>query len=250
MPSFRSDDVEIAYETRGEGDPILLIHGFASNAQVNWFETGWVDALERDGRRVIAMDNRGHGASGKLYDPAAYAVPIMTEDARRLLDHLAIPRADILGYSMGARIAAFLTMNHPGRVRSAVIGGMAANMIHGVGGGEEIAEALEAPSADEVEDIVPLAFRLFAESTGSDLKALAACMRSVRQNISPAELGEIAVPVLVAAGSTDEVAGPVEPLVDAIPGARSLVIPGRDHMRTVGDRVFKQGVLAFLAERP
>jgi pimeloyl-ACP methyl ester carboxylesterase len=141
-------------------------------------------------------------------------------------------------------------MHHPGRVRSAVIGGMAANMIHGVGGGEEIAEALEAPSADEVEDIVPLAFRLFAESTGSDLKALAACMRSSRQNISPAELGEIAVPVLVAAGSTDEVAGPVEPLVDAIPGARSLVIPGRDHMRTVGDRVFMQGVLVFLAERP
>lgn len=250
MPSFRSDDVEIAYETRGEGDPILLIHGFASNAHVNWFETGWVDTLERDGRLVIAMDNRGHGASGKLYDPAAYAVPIMTEDARRLLDHLAIPRADILGYSMGARIAAFLTMNHPGRVRSAVFGGMAANMIHGVGGGEEIAAALEAPSADEVEDIVPLAFRLFAESTGSDLEALAACMRSARQNVSPAELGEIAVPVLVAAGSTDEVAGPVEPLVDAIPGARALVIPGRDHMRTVGDRVFKQGVLAFLAERP
>ena len=250
MPSFRSDDVDIAYEIYGEGDPVLLVHGFASNSRVNWIETGWIDTITRDGRMAIAMDNRGHGQSGKLYDPAAYGAPTMAEDAKRLLDHLAIPRADILGYSMGARISAFLTMNHPERVRSATFSGLAANMIHGVGGAEPIARALEAEDASDVKDIMPLAFRMFAESTGSDLKALAACMRSSRQKISEGELGEISVPVLVAVGSLDDVAGPLEPLVEAIPGAKGLLIPDRDHMRSVGDKVFKQGVLEFLAGRP
>jgi pimeloyl-ACP methyl ester carboxylesterase len=250
MPSFRSDDVDIAYEIYGNGDPVLLIHGFASNSRVNWSETNWIDTLTGDGRMAIAMDNRGHGESGKLYDPAAYGAPTMAEDARRLLEHLSIPRADILGYSMGSRIAAFLAMNHPERVRSAIFSGLAANMIHGVGGAEPIAQALEARDASEIKDIMPLAFRMFAESTGSDLKALAACMRSSRQKISEAELGEISVPVLVAVGSLDDVAGPLEPLVDAIPGAKGLLIPDRDHMRSVGDKVFKQGVLEFLANRP
>ena len=81
MPSFNSDGVEIAYQVAGEGPPILLIHGFASNARVNWQEPGWVRTLERDGRMVISIDNRGHGDSEKLYDPAAYSSPIMADDA-------------------------------------------------------------------------------------------------------------------------------------------------------------------------
>jgi len=96
MQHFRSDDVDIAYDISGEGDPILLIHGFASNGRVNWHETNWVKTLVDDGRMVITIDNRGHGQSGKLYDSAVYGSPNMAEDARRLLDHLAIPRADVM----------------------------------------------------------------------------------------------------------------------------------------------------------
>lgn len=246
MPAFDSDGVEIAYTLSGEGPPILLIHGFASNARTNWIDTGWVAVLERAGRTVICVDNRGHGESEKLYDPARYSSPIMAEDAANLLGHLGIAQADIMGYSMGARICAFLTINHPERVRSAVFAGLAANMIHGVDGSEEVARALEAESLDDVRDPMPRAFRLFAESTKSDLKALAACMRSQRQKITLEELGDIAVPVLVAAGTEDEVAGPTGPLAAAIEGARTLDIPGRDHMRAVGDKVYKQGVLDFL----
>ena len=117
MHKFNSDGVEIAYEMAGEGEPILLIHGFASTGRVNWWDTGWVKTLTEAGRRVITIDNRGHGNSEKLYDPVFYPGSEMAEDARRLLDHLGIDQADVMGYSMGARISAYLTMNNPGRVR-------------------------------------------------------------------------------------------------------------------------------------
>src|SRR5262249_45288087 len=129
MDRFLADGVEIAYTVEGEGEPVLLIHGFASNALTNWIDTRWLAFLAGNGFRVIAIDNRGHGGSQKLYEPEAYTGPVMAEDARRLLDHLSIASADVIGYSMGARIAAFLGLAYPGRVRSAVLAGLGANMI-------------------------------------------------------------------------------------------------------------------------
>lgn len=246
MPSFRSDIVDIAYEVTGEGPPVLLIHGFASNARVNWIDTGWVKALTGAGYQTITFDNRGHGESGKLYDPEAYPAPEMAEDARRLLDHLGLSQVRVMGYSMGARIAAFLTLNHPERVSAAVFSGLADNMIRGVGGAEPIAQALEAASIDSIEDPSAKVFRVFAEQTKGDLKALAACMRSGRQKITAAELGRIAVPVLVVAGDMDDIAGKVAPLVAAIPGARGVTLARRNHMNAVGDRQHKEEVINFL----
>jgi pimeloyl-ACP methyl ester carboxylesterase len=245
MPSFRSDIVDISYDLAGEGPPVLLIHGFASNARVNWWDTGWVKVLTEAGYQVIAFDNRGHGASGKLYDVSAYPAPEMAEDARRLLDHLGIPEALVMGYSMGARISAFLTINHPERVRAAVFAGLAENMVKGFGGSEAIAEALEASSADMITDPEARVFRMFAEQTKSDLKALAACMRSERAKLTAADLAQIHVPVLVVAGEVDDVAGRVQPLVDAIPGAKGVVLPRRNHMNAVGDRQHKDEVINF-----
>ncbi|MGE0242064.1 MAG: alpha/beta fold hydrolase [Parvibaculaceae bacterium] len=247
MPSFRSDIADISYEVTGEGAPVLLIHGFASNARVNWWDTGWVKTLNDAGYQAITFDNRGHGLSTKLYDEAAYPAPVMAEDARRLLDHLGIPQTLVMGYSMGARIAAFLTITHPGRVRAAVFAGLAENMIKGFGGSEPIALALEAASVDDVGDPGARVFRLFAEQTGSDLKALAACMRSERQKISPAELQDINVPVLVVAGEADDIAGAVQPLVDAIPGAQGVVLPRRNHMNAVGDRQHQEAVIRYFS---
>ena len=188
--------------------------------------------------------------SEKLYDPDVYGAPLMAEDARRLLDHLVITRADVLGYSMGARIAAFLTLAHPERVRSLILGGLGINMVRGVVGSGPIAKALEAPRIEDVTNDTARSFRAFAEQTKSDLKALAACIRGPREKITPERLATIAVATLIAVGSKDVIAGSGAELATLIPGAQFLDIPGRDHMRAVGDATFKQGVLDFLTQRP
>jgi len=250
MNSFTSDGIEIAYLDEGEGEPILLIHGFASNLVANWIDPGWMRTLVAAGRRVIAYDNRGHGRSGKLYDPNAYGAPSMAEDGRRLLDHLGIARADVMGYSMGARIATFFALAHPKRVRSLIIAGLGINMVRGMVGSGPIARALEAPRMEDVTNNTARTFRAFAESTRSDLKALAACMRGPREKITPEQLATIEVPTLIAVGSNDVIAGSGAALASLIAHAQFLDIKGREHMRAVGDAAFRQGVLDFLTQRP
>jgi pimeloyl-ACP methyl ester carboxylesterase len=248
--SFRHDAVEIAFLDEGEGEPIVLVHGFASTAAVNWVHPGWVATLKGAGRRVIALDNRGHGDSSKLYDPAAYHSALMAGDVRALLDHLAIDRADVMGYSMGARITAFLALQDPERVRSAIFGGLGGHLVEGVGIPERVAEALEAPSLAAVTDPQGRMFRAFAEQTKSDLKALAACIRGSRQTLGREQVASIRVLALVAVGSKDTIAGSPQELAALLPAGRALEIPGRDHMTAVGDKAFKAGVLEFLGERP
>jgi pimeloyl-ACP methyl ester carboxylesterase len=250
LKSFRRDNVEIAFLDEGAGDPIVLIHGFASNAAVNWVHPGWIATLTKAGRRAIALDVRGHGASTKLYDPAAYHSAVMAQDVRALIEYLGFDRADVMGYSMGARIAAFLALAHPERVRSVVFGGLGSKLVEGVGLPESIAEALEAPSLDTVDDPVGEMFRVFAEQTNSDLKALAACIRGSRQTITREEVAQIRTPALVAVGTGDMIAGSAHELAAMLPKGEALDIPGRDHMLSVGDKVYKAGVLDFLARRP
>ena len=248
MKRFQSGNAEIAYITRGQGRPVLLIHGFASNHRVNWVGTGWVDALVKAGHQVIAMDVRGHGQSQKFYDTAMYLAPDMAGDAVALIDHLGLEAVDVIGYSMGARLAAFMAINHKPHVRRAVFGGLAAGMVRGVGAPGPVAAALEAPTIDDVPDSAARTFRAFAEQTKSDLKALAACMRSVRVKITEEALATIVCPVLVAAGTRDPIAGPIDVLTDLIPGSRGLPLEGKDHMTAVGAKEFKAGVLTFLAD--
>ncbi|ABD06840.1 Alpha/beta hydrolase [Rhodopseudomonas palustris HaA2] len=250
MPSFDHGGVTIAYLDDGEGDPIVLVHGFASNKNVNWVYPSWLSELKRAGRRVVALDNRGHGESSKLYDPADYGLTTMAGDVIALMDHLAIDRADIMGYSLGGRITATLARRHPERVRAAILGGIGSGLVVGGGPGETVALALEAPSLDDVSDPVGRTFRAFADQTRSDRKALAACLRGSRTLMSEDEVAQIAVPVLIAVGTVDDVAGSAHQLSGMIPGSEVLDIPRRDHMRAVGDRVFKEGVVDFLGRRP
>jgi pimeloyl-ACP methyl ester carboxylesterase len=250
MQSFDSTGLAIAYHDEGAGEPVLLIHGFASNARVNWVDTGWTRTLHAAGYRTIALDNRGHGRSDKPHDEAVYGADVMAEDAVRLLDHLGIPRAHVMGYSMGARIAAFLALAHPGRVRSLVFGGLGINMVRGVGGARPIAQALLAPSIDDVTNAAARTFRAFAEQTGSDLKALAAVILAARAKIPAVELATLKAPVLVAVGSEDVIGGSAAELGAIIPGSETFVIAGRDHMKAVGDRTFKEKVVDFLGRHP
>ncbi|WP_421726736.1 alpha/beta fold hydrolase [Bauldia sp.] len=249
MQHLQSDGVDIAFLDQGEGEPILLIHGFASNHVVNWGATGWIDHLRRAGRRVIAMDVRGHGDSAKLHDPEQYRVERLAGDAANLVDHLGLGRVDVMGYSMGGRIGAFLTVLHPDKVRSLIIGGMGMALVDGMGGEDAIVAALEAPSLDAITDETGRAYRKFAEQTGSDTKALAACMRVARENLAPEQLATIDVPVLIAVGENDVVAGSLQELGTFIPGARVHVIPRRDHMLATADRSFIAETLDFLVRR-
>ena len=254
MRYFNSDGVNIAYidvpPHEGEGDPILLIHGFASNHMVNWVNTLWVQALTRAGHRVVALDNRGHGQSEKLYDPVAYDSYKMAEDGRRLLDHLGIEKADVMGYSMGARITAHMALASPERMRSVLLGGLGIHLVEGVGLPLGIADAMEARSLDDLTDPMQRMFRAFAEQNGSDLKALAACIRGSRQVLTKQEVASITLPTLVSVGTNDDVSGSGPELAGLMPNATALDIPGRDHNLAVGDKVHKQGVLDFLARRP
>ena len=249
MPSFHNGAVEIAYLDEGEGDPIVLVHGFASTKNVNWVYPTWVSELKKDGRRVIAFDNRGHGDSSKLYDPTAYEVATMAGDITALMDHLNIERADVMGYSLGSRMTAVLARSQPKRLRSAIFGGIGIGLIEGGGPGENVAQALEADSLGDVTDPVGRTFRAFADQTRSDRRALAACLRGSRRLMTKDQAAEIAVPVLIAVGTSDEIAGSAEALGKIIPGSQVLNIPNRDHMRAVGDKVYKAGVLDFLSQR-
>ncbi|HEY6259643.1 MAG TPA: alpha/beta fold hydrolase [Xanthobacteraceae bacterium] len=250
MPRFSHDNVEIAYLDEGDGEPVVLIHGFASNAAVNWVQPGWVATLKAAGARVIALDNRGHGASTKLYDPSAYHSAIMASDVLALLDHLGLGRADVMGYSMGARITAFLALQDPQRVRSAIFGGLGSHLIDGIGVPDGVAEALEAPSLAVIGDPKARMFRAFAEQTKSDLRALTACLRGSRQKLSRDQIATIRLPALVALGSQDAIGGSAKELAALLPAGEALDIPGRDHMTAVGDKVFKQGIVSFLNRRP
>ena len=249
MPEFVADGVRIHYREFGpqDGAPVLLLHGFASNARVNWISTGWTEFLADAGFRVIAPDFPGHGDSEKLYTGERYTAPSMARDMLRLLDHLGLHRAFVMGYSMGARVAAFLALQAPERICALVLAGMADNLIHGVGGSQDIARALLAENADD--PAIPAwarGFRHFAEKTGSDRRALATCITASRTPLSPDDLRRLdELPVLIVVGEEDTIAGGTAEITRLLPHAELAILPHRNHMNAVGDRGYKQTVEAF-----
>ncbi|MDQ6437161.1 alpha/beta hydrolase [Mesorhizobium sp. LHD-90] len=252
---FNHEGFDLAYVDRapdagGAAEPVLLIHGFASSLEVNWVGPGWVKTLAQAGYRVIAFDNRGHGRSSKSYEPADYAPEKMAGDAAALLRHLGIGRAHVMGYSMGARISAFLALAEPALVATLVFGGLGIGMVDGVGEWDPIAEALTAADPSTITHARGKTFRTFADQTKSDRRALAACIMTSRTLLSEDEVARIAQPTLVAVGTTDDVGGSPAELAALMPNAEAFDIVGRDHMLSVGDRTFKKRALEFWAAHP
>lgn len=250
MSDFSNKGARIAYLDAGphDGHPVLLIHGFASTAHVNWVFTGWVSALNKAGYRVIALDNRGHGGSEKFHDPKYYTPEQMASDSLALLEHLAIGRAHVMGYSMGARLSAFLALAAPELIATLVFGGLGSGMTEGVGYWGPIAKALLAPSIDDVTDETGRAFRAFADQTKSDRKALAACIEASRTLVTEDQLARLVMPALVAVGSRDAIAGSAATLARQLPDGHAFDIAGRDHMLAVGDKTYKAAVIDFYKE--
>jgi len=246
MPHFTSSGLSLAYEIHGSGPSVLCIHGFASSGKVNWVDTGWIETLTGAGYQAITLDNRGHGLSEKPHDPELYYPDQMAGDAVALLDHLGIERSAVLGYSMGARISAFMAFSHPERVAAAILGGMGINLVSGLTDGNDIIAGLRAPALADLTHPTARQFRIFADHTGSDREALAACMETSRQAMARADVRRIAVPTLVAVGEADDMAGNPEELAHLLPQGEFVLIPKRDHMRATGDKVFKAAALEFL----
>lgn len=254
MHTFFHDDFEIAFIDRepqgGCGEPILLIHGFASSHHVNWVGPGWVKTLTEAGYRTIALDNRGHGRTSKSYDADDYTPPKMAGDAAALLDHLGIEKAHVFGYSMGARVAAFMALRYPQKVATMILGGLGYGMIDGVGDWDPIADALVAADPATIDHPRGKMFRTFADQTRSDRQALAACIATSRELLSDDDIAKIAAPTLVGVGTRDDIAGSAARLAELMPDAQAFDIEGRDHMLAVGDRTFKAKVLQFLGDHP
>jgi pimeloyl-ACP methyl ester carboxylesterase len=251
MPTFDSESVPIHYIVIGTGQPIILVHGFASSFARNWLTPGWADFLAGNGSQVIGLDVRGHGESGKPYQPEAYRAENMSGDVLRLLDHLNIPQADLMGYSMGAGIALYLTAYHGARFRKVILGGIGDGAIAAhreTVHPNVIAAAMATDDPLALADPVARQFRTFAERGGNDLKALAAVARRPRTPSDPEAVRRIAQPVLIVVGADDVIAGGAQKLAAAIPYARLVVIPNRNHLTVVGDQRYKDAVRVFLQE--
>jgi pimeloyl-ACP methyl ester carboxylesterase len=252
MASFTSDGVTIAYDDiipPGAGDrAILLIHGFASNRNEGWRRTGWYGAFERRGTRVIALDQRGHGESEKLYDPQAYARDKLAADAFALLDHLGIGRADVFGYSMGTRTALAMALAAPDRVSNLILGGVGGKLREPSppGEGNPMAQAMLAEDPATITQPMLQSFRHFADEQGEDRKALAAITELKNPPFDWDAAGRLPMPVLVVAGRGDAGAGDPDELARVFPHGKGATIPGCDHFSAIPHALTKAAVFDFL----
>ena len=241
------DGTDIAYLDEGEGHPVILIHGFASNASVNWLSPGWFQTLVDAGYRVIALDNRGHGESTKFYDEDDYRLFRMAGDVHELISQLGLRNPHVMGYSMGARITATLAHSHGDELGKIILAGNGFNMIEGGFDSSDIRDGLLAASIEATTTDIGRDFRFFSEQTKSDLRALAACIMGGRAHIPAETFLGIQNETLVTIGTEDTVASGGERLAALIPNARFEPIPKRNHMNAVGDKVYKRNVIEFLA---
>ena len=242
------DGARIAYTVQGSGPAVLLLHGFAADHGLNWARPGVIDALAGAGRRVIATDARGHGASDKPHEPGRYAGNTMVRDAQAVLDHLGVERVDVVGYSMGSMVAARLVPEEP-RTRALVLGGVGATVMPPRSGGrapEAIAAALLADDPASIESVAGRAFREFADSTGADRRALAALSRSDALRYS-VRFDAITVPTLIVAGADDTLIRSPSELAERLPSARSVTVAG-DHLGAPYDPAFSRALVEFLEE--
>jgi pimeloyl-ACP methyl ester carboxylesterase len=255
MPTFEATDGVEIYWDHWDGDaelpPVLLHHGFIADGRSNWVSPGVVAALIATGRRVIAVDARGHGRSGKPHDPAVYGETRMAQDVITLLDLVRVEQVDVAGYSMGAIVSLILATRDP-RLRRLVIGGVGSAVVE-LGGvdtrvipAEAFREAFHTDDPSTITHPAAAGFRAFVDAVGGDRTALAA--QAAALHASPIPLDSIAVPTLLIAGRDDVLAARPELLAKAIPNARLAVIEG-DHLGAVRQPAFADELVTFLNTR-
>jgi pimeloyl-ACP methyl ester carboxylesterase len=248
MAHFSCNGITLAFDDFGPRDaaPIVLVHGFSSNRNENWRRVGWYGALERRRLRGLAFDIRGHGESDKPHDPADYARGKLVGDVFAVMDHAGIEKADLMGYSMGARLALAAALAKPERLHNLILGGVGGRLFEISPPGNPMADAMDADDPDTIADPLLRSFRHFADEQGEDRKALAACARAQHGSFDRDRLAQLRVPTLVVAGARDALAGDAHELARAIPGARAVTLPGCDHFSAIPHALFKATVFDFL----
>lgn len=262
QPSFDSAGVPIHYLVTGneDGEPVVLVHGFVGNIEVQW--AGVIPALQND-FKVIALDCRGHGGSGKPHDPKQYGLE-MVHDVARLLDHLKIDKAHIVGYSMGAGIALAFAIHHPERTRTATLGGgagpdpdrqkLVAIVADSLEKGEGLAPLIIALTPKDRPPPTPAAIKLIDAGVQkfNDVEALAAVARGllINQEAIPteAQIAAIRVPLLAIIGADDPLRSGVDRLQRLVPAAKVVVIEKADHMTAFGRPEFVDGLKVFIKD--
>jgi pimeloyl-ACP methyl ester carboxylesterase len=246
VPTFTSfDGVTLAYHDDGEGAPVVLLHGFAADTNLNYVRSGVFDLLLDEGYRVIALDSRGHGLSEKPHDPAAYGDDAMRRDVQALLDELGIERCVIVGYSMGAAVTLRVAMTDPRPVAVALLGA-GENMADKQGGTVRRTSMAEAFRADDVE-VLPArvrAFREMADAIRADRVALGALLDAPWPDTATG-LDEVAVPVIVICGVDDDEVGSPDALASQLADAEVVLVPG-DHFTANSKPELHEALIAFL----
>jgi pimeloyl-ACP methyl ester carboxylesterase len=250
-----SDNLKIYYETGGEGDPVILVHGWGSSINHNWVNTGWFETLKAR-RRVVSLDVRGHGESDKPHDQAIYSYARMSRDVLHVMDHLGIAKADFMGYSMGSFMGVSLLGHARERFSSMILGGIGDETDQSLAALPKIVAGLRAKEGSQITDPVSSGYRAYARADKrNDLEALALSALQMWPEGFPLQLGgaglaDVDIPILIVNGANDHpYIDTVHRLVSAIPGARLVVIPDRDHLGVVTDPRFKEEALAFLGLR-
>jgi pimeloyl-ACP methyl ester carboxylesterase len=223
------------------GRPVLLVHGFASSFERNWREPGWADLLADAGRTVIPLDLPGHGTAPKPHDPQAYA-----DLAGAVTAALPAEPVDAVGFSLGAALLLAAAARQPQRFGRLVVAGVGANLFrHDPEQSASLALAVATGAPADGDPPVAAAFARFGQAPGNDPLALAACLRRPGGGLSRDDLAALQCPVLVVLGERD-FAGPADPLIEALPDARLVLLRGLDHFATPRDPRFVEATLDFL----
>lgn len=241
-----SDGVRLSYRVRGSGDPLVLIHGFLVDSDLNWIQSGVAEHLAEAGHRVVLPDARGHGRSDKPHHPGAYRVERLVSDVTELLDELQIDRSALVGYSMGADTAARVAASAPARVERLVLGGVGGDLADPVSL-DRSAVARELRDGRGGDGDLGASLASLARALGADVDAVAALFEGIGPLASP-DYNAVAVPVLVITGTEDEMAGG-DPAALATRFSRGTVrvLSGQDHLGAVFDPAFAKEIALFLA---
>jgi pimeloyl-ACP methyl ester carboxylesterase len=255
-----ADGVRIHYRVEGRGAPVVLVHGYGAQADVNWRLPGVIRSLRKK-YQVISFDVRGHGLSGKPSDPAKYGVET-ARDIIRLLDHLGLERAHVVGYSMGGFITLKLVTMYPDRLLSAapcgagwenpdgnnlqLLASLTESLERGEGYGPLI-RALE-PSRKE-----PAAWKAklinFLMGTFNDNRAMTCIMQRFPDlSVTEEELRANRVPVLSIVGTKDPLRAGADAMVGVMANHRAVFVKGGDHFTTIFRKEFLASLHEFLAQ--